>query len=33
MSPFGVRGIAKTTCVALWSALAYNIVHFAAALT
>jgi transposase len=33
MSPFGVRGIAKTTCVALWSALAYNILHFAAALS
>jgi transposase len=33
MSPFGVRGIAKATCVALWSALAYNLLHFAAALT
>jgi transposase len=27
-----VRGIAKTTCVALWSALAYNVVLFADAL-
>lgn len=30
---FQVRGIAKVTCVALWSALAYNIMHFAWALT
>ena len=29
MSPFSVRGIAKATCVALWSALAYNVMHFA----
>ena len=27
-----VRGLAKVTCVALWSALAYNVMHFAAAL-
>jgi transposase len=33
MSPFSVRGIAKTTCVALWSALAYNILHFSTALS
>jgi transposase len=33
MSPLSVRGIAKATCVALWSALAYNIMHFASALT
>lgn len=33
MSPFGVRGIAKATCVALWSALAYNLLHFTVALT
>lgn len=33
MSPFKVRGIAKATCVALWSAMAYNLLHFAAALT
>lgn len=33
MSPFGVRGIAKATCVALWSALAYNIMSFSSALT
>jgi transposase len=33
MSPLSVRGMAKTLCVALWSALAYNIMHFAAALT
>jgi transposase len=33
MSPFKVRGIAKATCVALWSALAYNILHFAPVLT
>jgi transposase len=33
MSPFAVRGIAKATCVTLWSALAYNVLHFAAALT
>jgi transposase len=28
-----VRGIAKATCVALWTALAYNLTHFAWALT
>jgi transposase len=33
LSPFSVRGIAKVTCVALWSALAYNLMHFAFALT
>lgn len=33
MSPLSVRGLAKTLCVALWSALAYNIMHFASALT
>jgi hypothetical protein len=27
-----VRGLNKVRCVALWSALAYNLVHFAAAL-
>jgi transposase len=29
---FAVRGLAKVRCVALWSALAYNIMHFAALL-
>lgn len=29
---FLVRGLAKTRCVALWSALAYNLMHFGAAL-
>ena len=33
MSPLAVRGIAKATCVALWSALAYNLLHFARALS
>jgi transposase len=33
MSPLSVRGIAKATCVALWSALAYNVMRFASALT
>ena len=33
LSPFSVRGIAKATCVVLWSALAYNLMHFASALT
>jgi hypothetical protein len=28
-----VRGIAKATCVALWSALVYNILGFSSALT
>jgi hypothetical protein len=32
MSPLSVRGVAKATCVALWSALAYNILTFSAAL-
>jgi transposase len=29
LGTLGVRGIAKVTCVALWSALAYNVMHFA----
>jgi len=29
---FGVRGLAKVRCVALWSALAYNVLRFAEAL-
>jgi transposase len=33
LSSFAVRGIAKATCVALWSALAYNLMHFTSALT
>jgi transposase len=33
MAPFSVRGIAKVTCVALWSALAYTIMTFPSALT
>jgi transposase len=33
LGPFSVRGIAKVTCVALWTALAYNLMHFAWALT
>ncbi len=33
MSPFAVQGIAKATCIVLWSALAYNLMHFASALT
>lgn len=32
LTPFSVRGVAKVTCVALWSALAYNLMHFASAL-
>ena len=28
-----VRGLGKVTCVVLWSALAYNVLHFAAALS
>ena len=32
-SPFTVRGLAKVTGVAPWSAMAYNLPHFAAALT
>jgi transposase len=33
MAPFAVRGLAKVTCVALWSALAYNVMRFAAVLS
>jgi transposase len=33
MAPFRVRGIAKVTCVALWSVLAYTVLNFASALT
>jgi hypothetical protein len=29
LGPLGVRGKEKVRCVALWSALAYNVVHFA----
>jgi len=29
LGPFQVRGLDKVQCVALWSALAYNILHFA----
>ena len=32
LSQFTVRGLAKIRCVALWCALAYNLMHFAAAL-
>jgi transposase len=32
LGPFGVRGLDKVRCVALWSALAYNVMHFGAAL-
>jgi transposase len=32
LGPMLVRGLNKVRCVALWSALAYNLVHFAAAL-
>ena len=32
LTQFTVRGLAKTRCVALWCALAYNLLHFAAAL-
>ena len=28
LGPLGVRGKEKVRCVALWSALAYNVVHF-----
>jgi transposase len=28
LSPFRVRGLGKALCVALWSALAYNLMHF-----
>jgi hypothetical protein len=26
---FAVRGLARVRCVALWTALAYNVIHFA----
>jgi transposase len=32
LSSFAVRGLQKARCVALWSALAYNLMHFGAAL-
>lgn len=32
LGPMLVRGVNKVRCIALWSALAYNLVHFAAAL-
>ena len=32
LSQIAVRGLAKARCVALWCALAYNLMHFAAAL-
>ena len=32
LGPFRVRGTKKVRCVALWSALAYNVMHFAAIL-
>ena len=32
LGPFLVRGIKKVRCVALWSALAYNVMRFSAAL-
>ena len=28
LEPFRVRGLSKVTCVALWSVLAYNVMHF-----
>jgi transposase len=33
LGAFAVRGLKKVRCVALWSALAYNIMHFAKVLT
>ena len=33
LGPLHVRGIGKATCIALWSALAYNLIHFARVLT
>lgn len=33
MASFPVRGLRKVRCIALWSALAYNLMHFADALT
>ena len=32
LAAFNVRGLTKVTCVALWSALAYNIIHHGVAL-
>jgi hypothetical protein len=32
LTPILVRGLAKSRCVALWSALAYNVMHFGAKL-
>jgi transposase len=32
LTPLTVRGLAKAKCVALWCALAYNVMHFGAAL-
>jgi transposase len=32
LTPLTVRGLAKAKCVALWCALAYNVLHFGAAL-
>jgi hypothetical protein len=32
LSQMTVRGLAKARCVALWCALAYNVMHFANAL-
>jgi transposase len=32
LTPITVRGLSKARCVALWCALAYNLMHFAAAL-
>jgi hypothetical protein len=32
LTQFTVRGLAKVKCVALWCALAYNVMHFGAAL-
>jgi hypothetical protein len=32
LASFNVRGLKKVTCVALWAALAYNVVHLGSAL-
>jgi len=32
LTQFTVRGLAKAKCVALWCALAYNVMHFGPAL-
>lgn len=32
LTPFTVRGLSKVRCVALWAALAYNLMHFGRAL-